>query len=199
MGRILPFVAVIASLVAFTAEVDSSNGWWVYALDRGSYVLIVLAVVLALMTERQANAVVLGAQFAAAVTALVFMAVALVRFYNSISAFGVATGKAYPWATEALVLATTALAFGLTLARRSSTVSIVGLVAAIAVAFGCAIYAITQHASYAAELWWWLAIAGAFLATAFAAGLERDSGTIAADAPVSSDAAGEPASDPGVE
>ena len=125
----------------------------------------------------------LGAQIAATATALAFMAVALVRFYDSTTtAFGVRGRKAYPWATEALVLATAALAFGLTLARRRSSATIVSLVAAIAVAFGSAIYAITQQASYTAEVWWWIAIAGAFLAAAVAAGLERE-GTVAPDAP----------------
>ena len=136
-------------------------------------------------------------RLAAAATALVFMAVALVRFYDSTTtAFGFAADKAYPWATEALVLATAALAFGLTLARRRSSATIVSLVVAIAVAFGCAIYAITQQASYTAEVWWWIAIAGAFLAAAFAAGLERE-GSVAPDAP--DGGAVEPESDPGVE
>jgi hypothetical protein len=196
MGRIFPLVAVIVSFVAFAARVNGSDHGWVYAVDRGSYVLIVFAVVLALLTERKANGLVLGAQIAATAAALVFMAVALVRFYDSTTtAFGFAADKAYPWATEALVLATAALAFGLTLARRRSSATIVSLVVAIAVAFGSAIYAITQQASYTAEVWWWIAIAGAFLAAAFAAALERE-GSVAPDAP---EAGSEPESDPGVE
>lgn len=196
MGRILPLVAVIVSFVAFAARVNGSDHGWVYAVDRGSYVLIVFAVVLALVTERRANGLVLGGQIAAAVTALAFMAVALVRFYDStMTAFGFAANRAYPWATEALVLATAALAFGLTLARQRSSATIVSLVVAIAVAFGSAIYAITQQASYTAEVWWWIAIAGAFLAAAFAAALERE-GSVAPDAPAASL---EPESEPGVE
>jgi hypothetical protein len=196
MARILTVVPVITSLVAFISEVTNKGGWWVYALDRASYVLVVFAVVAALLSQRRANAIVLGAQIAAAVSAVAFMAVALVKFYEAIPAFGVNFGAAQPWTNEAQLLAAAALAFGLTLARRRSTVAVACLLAAIAVAFGCALYAITREANYAAAgTWWAIAIAGAFLAAAAAAGLERD-GIVTLDAPA---AGGEPASDAGVE
>jgi hypothetical protein len=197
VGRTLTLVPVIASLVAFIAEVFNRNGWWVYALDRASYVLVVLAVVAALLTERRANALVLGAQVAAAATALVFMALSLVKFYGAIPAFGLNYSAAEPWANEAQVLALAALAFGLTLARRRSTVAIAGLLAAMAAAFGCAIYAITQKVTYTAEAWWSVAIAGAFLAAAAAAGLERD-GIVALGAPEADTVGDDPRSDPGL-
>ncbi len=168
MGRILTPIAVLASFVAFGFEVAGSGGWWVYACDRATYVLVILAVVAALLTERRENNIVLGAKIAAAATAVVFMVVAVVRFY------GDAIDPAYPWATEAQVLALAAVAFGLTRARRRSLVAIVGLVVAIAAVVGCALYAITQKASYSAELWWWIATAAAFLTAAAAAGLERE-------------------------
>lgn len=199
MGRILALVPVITSLVAFISEVNDKNGWWVRALDRASWVLVVFAVVAALMSERRPNALVLGAQVLAAATAVVFMALALVKFYDAIPAFGVNYFAAQPWANEAEVLGLAALAFGLTLARRRSTVALGGLLTAIAVAFGCSIYAIAQHhAFYTAETWWTIAIAAAFLAAAAAAGLERD-GIVTLDAPVASSAGGEPGSDPVVE
>jgi hypothetical protein len=194
MGRILPLVPVVVSLVAFVSEVTNKGGWWVGALDRAGYVLVVLAVVAALLTERRANALVLGAQLAAAATALVFMALALVKFYEAIPAFGVNYAAAEPWANEAQVLGLAALAFGLTLARRRSTPGIAALLVAIAIAFGCAIYAITQQQSYEAETWWSVAIAGAFLAAAAAAGLERD-GIVTLDAPA---AGSEPGTAPGI-
>jgi hypothetical protein len=197
VGRTLTLVPVIASLVAFIAEVFNRNGWWVYALDRASYVLVVLAVVAALLTERRANALVLGAQVAAAATALVFMALSLVKFYGAIPAFGLNYSAAEPWANEAQVLALAALAFGLTLARRRSAVAIAGLLAAMAAAFGCAIYAITQKVTYSAEAWWSVAIAGAFLAAAAAAGLERD-GIVALGAPEADTVGDDPGSDPGL-
>jgi len=196
MARILTFVPVIASLVAFISEVTNKTGWWVYALDRASYVLVVFAVVAALLAERRANALVLGAQVAAAAAALAFMAVALVKFYEAIPAFNVNSAAAYPWANEAQVLGLAALAFGLTLARRRNVVAIGGLLVAIAVAFGCAIYAITQKDAYATVgTWWSIAVAGAFLAAAAAAGLERD-GIATLGTP---EAHGDQGIDPGVE
>ena len=168
MGRILTPIAVLASFVAFGFEVAGSGGWWVYSSDRASYVLVILAVAAALLTERRANRIVLGAQIAMAAAAVVFMVVAVARFY------GDAIDPAYPWATEAQVLALAAVAFALTLERRRSIAAIVGLVVAIAAVVACALFAITQKASYSAELWWWIVIALAFLAAAAAAGLERE-------------------------
>ena len=184
MGRFLAFVPVITSLVAFISEVTlNTPGWWVYALDRASYFLVVLAVVAALLSERRADVIALGAQLLAAATAFAFMAVALVKFYEAIPAFGVNFTTAHPWTNEAQVLALAALAFGLARARRRHIAAIGGLVAAIVVAFGCAIYAITLRGTYTAETWWSIAIAGALLAAAAAAGLERD-GVVTLSAPV---------------
>jgi hypothetical protein len=197
MGRILPLVPVTTSLVAFISEVTNKGGWWVYSLDRASYVLIVFAVIAALLSERRANVLALGAQLAAVVTAVAFMAVALVKFYGATPAFGLDYQAAQPWANEAQLFALAALAFGLTLARRR-TMALPGLFAAIAAAFGCAIYAITQEATYTAETWWTIATVGAFLAAAAAATLERD-GVVTLGAPVAGGAGGDPGSDPGVE
>jgi len=199
MGRTLTLVPVIASLVAFISEVTNHGAWWVFALDRASYVLVVLAVVAALLTERRENVLVLGAQIAAAATAVAFMAVALVKFYGAVPAFGVNFAAGQPWTNEAQLLAAAALAFGLTLARRRSSVFIGGLLAAIAIAFGCAIYAITRKGNfYEAATWWAVAIAAAFLAAAAAATLERD-GIVALGAPEADAMGGEPGGDSGIE
>lgn len=61
------------------------------------------------------------------------------------------------------------------------------LLAATGVTVGCALYAATQKANLAAEMWWVLAPVGAFLAAAAAAQHERE-GAVALDAP---EAAGE--------
>jgi hypothetical protein len=195
MARIITLVPVVTSLVAFISEVTRSGGWWVLALDRASYVLVVLAVVAALLAKRRASGLVFGAQALAALTALVFMALALVKFYDAIPAFGVNFGAGQPWANEAQLLAAAALAFGLTLERRRDTVTVAGLLVSIGIALGCAVYAITQKSSYEAFMWWSIAIVAAFLAAAAAAGLERD-GIVTLGAPVEN---GEPASDPGIE
>lgn len=164
MGRFLTSIAVIMSFVAFGFRVGGSGSWWVYPCDRASYVLVILAVAASLLTERRASRVVLGAQIAMAAAAVVFMVVAVARFY------GDAIDPAYPWATEAQVLALGAVAFGLTLARRRTLAGLACLVAAIAAVVACALYAITQKATYSAELWWWITTAAAFLAAAAAAG-----------------------------
>jgi hypothetical protein len=196
MGRFLAFVPVITSLVAFISEASNKSGWWVGALDRASYVLVVVAIAAALLSERRAGALVLGAQIAAAATAVVFMAISLVKLYGAIPAFGLPAAAAYPWANEAQLLGLVALAFGLTLARRRNPVNIACLIAAIAVAFGSAVYAIilTQQANYATDGWWWIAIAGAYLAAAAAAALERD-GIVTLGAPEAGGAGGLPGSD----
>ena len=168
MGRVLTPIVVALSFVPFGFEVAGSGGWWVYASDRATYVLAILAVVGALLTERREYGIVRGARIAVAAVAVVFMVVAVARFY------GTAIDPAYPWATEAQVLALAAVAFGLTLTRTRNLVAIVGLVVAIAATVACALYAITQKATYAAEMWWWIVIAAAFLAAAAASALERE-------------------------
>jgi hypothetical protein len=200
MARFLTFVPVVTSLVAFIAEASNKGGWWVGALDRASLVLVALAIAAALASERRANTLVLAAQIAAAATAVVLMAISLVKLYGAIPAFGLPASAAYPWANEAQLLGLVALAFGLTLARRRNAVNVACLIAAIVVAFGSAVYAIilTQQGNYATEGWWWIAIAGAFLAAAAASTLERD-GIATLDAPVAGGAGGEPGSDAGVE
>lgn len=213
LAKLITVVAVVSSLVAFIAEVHNTKGSWIYPLDRASYVLVALAVVACLLSERRASVVTLGAQLAVAATAVAFMAVALVKYYGTTSAFGESVGKAYPWANEAQLLAVAALAFGLTVVRRRSTVIVVGLMAGVLAAIGSSIYAITQKASYDGEMWWWIATAAAFLAASAAATLDRE-GTAGADAPVwdapvsdepvsdapvPSGAGGDSGSDPGVE
>lgn len=224
MARLITLVAVIASLVAMIAEVTNQTGSWVFPLDRGSYVLAVLAVVAALLAERRASAIVVGAQLAAAAAAVAFVTVALVKYYGADSSvFSNPIAKAYPWTNEAQLLGVAALAFALTLVRRRHPVAVAGLLATTLAAIGCTIYAITKKETFGAELWWWIATAAAFLAASAAAGLERErtvafdapvvdapvsdppvlddpvSDVPASDAPVPGGASGESGSDPGVE
>src|SRR5262249_50817576 len=158
-----------------------------------------LAVVASLLSERGESVVVVVAEILAAATALAFATVALVKYYNPPPyPYSSGLGNAYLWGNEAQLFAVAALAFGLTLARRRSTGGLVGLALAIAMAVGCAIYAITQKEGATAEVWWWIAAVGAFLAAAAAAGLQRDGGVVPS-APVPSGAISDVGSDPGVE
>jgi peptidoglycan/LPS O-acetylase OafA/YrhL len=182
LARLLTLLAVLVSLVGSIAEATGTAGWWPYHVERAGYVLVVLAVVAALLSERKASAVTLVAQLLAAAAAVAFAIVALVKFYETTTAFNQALRPAYPWHTEALTLAVAALAFGLTLERRRSTGIVACLLAATGVTVGCALYALTQKANLAAEIWWLLAPIGAFLAAAAAAQHERE-GAIALGAP----------------
>ena len=194
VARLLTLFAVVVSLVGFIAAVNGSSHWWYFSLIRASYVLFVLAVVASLLSERQESALVVGAELLAAATALAFATVALVKFYNPPAyPFGSPAGglgNAYLWANEAQLFAVAALAFGLTLARRRTTAGLVGLGMAIVMAVGCSIYAIWEKEGASAEVWWWIATVGAFLAAAAAAGLQRD-GSVAVSTPVASSAGGD--------
>jgi hypothetical protein len=199
MGRILALLAVVVSLVGFIGQEAGWTGWWTVALSRGGYLLVVLALVAALLAERSPNAFVVGAQVLAALAALAFAIVGLVKYYETSPYPGVTLQSALTWTGQADLFGVAALAFALTLSRRRNTVAIAGLIAAIALAVGAAIYAITLQANFAVYVWWALAAVGAFLAASAAAGLERDSSTFVENTPVMSDVVGEPQSDFGVE
>jgi hypothetical protein len=173
LARLLTLVAVATSLTAFVLEVTVSNPhWWVGHLDRAGYVLVVLAVVAALLAERQASAIWLGVLALTAAASVVFAVIAFVKYYDTTSFL--AFNAASPWLNEAQTLAVAAFAFGLTLARQRSTAVVACLLAATGATVGCAIYAITREADIAAEVWWFAATVTAFLAAAAAAQVERE-------------------------
>jgi hypothetical protein len=203
LARLLTVLAVIVSLVGTIFMAKGTASWWPAHVGHAGFVLVVLAVVAALMSERQASTVTLAAQVLTAAAAIAFSIVALVKFYETTSLF---LNTEYPWYTGALTLATAAFAFGLTLERRRSTGVVACLLAACGVTVGCAVYALTEKANLAAEIWWLLAPVGAFLAAAAAAQHERE-GTVASAVPaptlgppvLSGAAAVEPAADDSVE
>jgi hypothetical protein len=181
-GRLLALLAVIVSLVGFIADLSGTNEWWVYAVGRGSYVLVALALVAALLARRSLHMVVVLALVLSAAAALGCVIVALVKYYAT-TLDPVSLHIALAWAVEAQVFAVAALAFGLTLTRGRNTGAMVWLAAAVVMALGCATYAITQKYSPAAYMWWTLATVGAFLAGSAAAVIERP-GTVASGVPV---------------
>ena len=115
IGRILALVAVAVSLVGFIGQEAGWTGWWTLALSRGSYVLIVLAVVAALLAARRPNVFVAGAQVLAALAALAFEIVALVKYYEPSSFAGIPVERALTWAAQGQLFGVAALAFALTL------------------------------------------------------------------------------------
>ena len=188
----------MASLVGFIGQEAGASGWGWYASDRAGFVLVALGIVAALVFERRPSVIVRSAQVLAGLTALAFVIVAIAKYYSNASSFGLSLSIAFNWAGEANLFATAALAFGLTVQRRNGVVAIGALAAAIAMAVGTGIYAITLERNFAALLWWLIAGIGAFLAAAAAAGLERGGG-VALRAPVTSGTGGDAGSDPGVE
>jgi hypothetical protein len=177
VARLLTLAALIVSLVAFILQVTGSTDWWIFAMNRAGYVLVVLAVVAALLAPRTASLAVVVAEVLTAAAALAFATVGLVKYYDiptfAIPYFGPALQTAGAWLGEAEVLSVAVLAFGLTLTRRRSTGAVAWLAAAVAMALGCGTYAITQKTGFTPQIWWEVATVGAFLAAAAAAGLER--------------------------
>jgi hypothetical protein len=181
VGRLLTLVALTVSLVAFVLQVTGSTEWWIFAMSRAGYILVVLAIVAALIAARTASLAVVVAQVLTAAAALAFATVGLVKYYeipsSTVIYFGADIQTAGAWLLEAEVLSVAVLAFGLTLARRRSTGAVAWLAAAVAVALGCGTYAITQKAGFTAQIWWEVATVGAFLAAGAAAVLERGGGS----------------------
>jgi len=194
----LTFVGIVASLVGFIGQEAGASGWGFYAVYRSGFVLVALGLVSALLFERRPSLVILAAQLLAGMTAIVFVIVAIAKYYSDSSLIGFGLSAALSWGGEANLLATAALAFGLTLQRRRSVVADGALATAVALAVGSGIYAITLERGFAGYVWWLVAGIGAFLAAAAAAGLERGGG-VASGAPVASGAGGGLGGDPGVE
>lgn len=197
-STLFTFLGVASSLTGFIGDEAGASGWGFFAADHAGYVLVALGAVTALVFERRPSVIALSAHVLAGLTALAFVIVALVKYYSDSAPFAGALTVAFNWSGEASLFATAALAFGLTLQRRNGIVAIGALAAAIAIAIGSGIYAITLERDFAALLWWLIAGIGAFLAAATAAGLERG-GSLALRPPVPSGAGGDAGSDPGVE
>jgi hypothetical protein len=201
VGRLLTLVALIASLVAFIAEVTGTVDWWVYSLNRCSYVLVVLAVVASLLAARDGNLIVVVVLVLTAAAALAFAIVGLVKYYQLPPPYFAEPGAQSPstWLGEAQLFSIGVLAFGLTLTRRRSAGLAAWLAAAAVWALGTGIYAFTREASLAGEVWWEVATVGAFLAGAAAAMLERGGVPGGSRAPVPSSPGGDAGSNPVVE
>lgn len=173
VGRVLTVVAVIASLVALAAGEAGSTGWWLYALSRAAYVLVIVGIVAALLTERGASLLVVWAQVLTGAATLAFVIVGLVKYYDSTSLYSDAVNSAFRWLGDAELLSAAVLAFGLTLPRRRTTTGAAVLAAALVMTLGCGFYALYLKQGFGASMWWTIATVGAFLAGAAAAGLNR--------------------------
>lgn len=201
MARVLTAVAIALSLVAFYGQEHGSPTSWTHPLARASYLLLVLALLAALVSERRASENVLRLQVVVAALAIVFLVVAAAKYYGDAS---LAHSNPFAWTSEARRLGLGAIPLALTLTRRRSDVGMAALAVAVGVAIGSAIFALALgNANTASFLWWAVALTAALLGASVAGGLERGSVVLsvpvtrgAGGAPV---AGGAPASDPGVE
>ena len=172
----LSLVAVCISIGSFVAVQLQSNPapWEPSALNRFGYVLLVLAVAVALVVERRASLGAWQAQVAAAGVAVAFVIVALVKTYSS-SHPALAFAQAIQWGSEAGAIAVATLAFGLVGPRNSSAAARIGFLAAALAGVGSASYALSLESSLRAEVWYLIAATAAFLAGSSAARMQTDS------------------------
>jgi hypothetical protein len=171
-------LAVCVSIGSFVAVQLQSNPapWEPSALSRVGYVLVVLAVALALVVEPQAFVGAWQAQAGAAVVAAGFVIVALVKQYGSAHP-SFAWVQALQWSSEAGAVGVAAVAFGLAGSPVRATGVKLGFGAAALVALGSAGYAFSLKGSYGtAELWYLVAATAAFLGASAAARMQTARG-----------------------
>jgi len=170
---VVAVLAVCASIAAFVALLTTSSpGWGVIALNRVSDVLVLLSIALALAIERRPTVAAWQAQLAAAVVALAFVIVALVKLYAT-SSYVSGLVRADTWANEAAVVGLAAVAFGLIGPRNGVTSIRIGFVTAACAAIGCAAYAISLELDFKAFVWYSVAGTAASLAASAAARMPR--------------------------
>jgi hypothetical protein len=168
-------LAVCVSIGSFVAVQLQSNPapWEPSALSRVGYVLVVLAVALALVVEPQAFVGAWQAQVGAAVVAAGFVIVALVKQYGSAHPSFFASAQAVQWSSEAGAVGVAAVAFGLAGSPVRATGVKLGFGAAALGAVGSAGYAFSLKGSYGtAELWYLVAATAAFLGASAAARMQ---------------------------
>ncbi|MGH3009898.1 MAG: hypothetical protein ACRDLM_10915 [Gaiellaceae bacterium] len=164
-------VAVCVSIGSFVAVQLQSNPapWEPTAANRFSEVLVALALALALVGERRVVTGAWQAQAAAAVVAVGFEIVPLVKLFG---APGLDWTQAFQWNAEAFVIGLAALAFGLIGSRTRTYAVKVACPAAMLVAVGAAIYALSLETDFRSQVWYSLAATAAILAASAAARMQ---------------------------
>ncbi len=168
--------AVCVSIGSFVAVQLQSNPapWEPSALNRFGYVLVALAVALALVVERRASVGAWWAQGAGAAVAVAFVIVGLIKLYAS--GGGLAWIQALQWSEEAGAVGLGTLAFGLVGSRVRASAIRFGFGAAALAAVGGASYALSLELDGGAEVWYLIAATAAFLGASAGARLQTGSG-----------------------
>jgi hypothetical protein len=166
------FLAIGVSIGSFIAQQLQSNPapWEPDALNRLGYVLIGLAVAVALVVERRPSALAWRAQVAAAVVSIGFAVVALVKLYTASGDF--ASVQSFQWGDESAAVAVGALAFGLIGSRVQAAPAKLGFVVAGLIALGAASYSLSWKLDLRGEVWYLVAATAAFLAGSAAARMQ---------------------------
>jgi hypothetical protein len=164
--------AVCVSIGSFVAVQLQSNPapWEPSALNRFGYVLVALAVALALVVERRPSALAWLAQVGAAVVSIGFVVVALVKLYTAAGVL--ASVQSFQWGDEALAVAVGALAFGLIGSRVQAPAAKLGFAVAGLIALGTASYSLSWKLDLGGEVWYLVAATAAFLASSAAARMQ---------------------------
>jgi len=162
--------AVCVSIGSFVAVQLRSDTWELLALNRFGYVLVGLAIGVACLVGRRESAGAWLAQVAAAVVAIAFVVVGLIKLYTYTSS-GISTFQAFNWIEESAAIALAAVAFGLAGPglRASAAKFAFGAAGLAAVATAC--YAVSLEMDNRGLAWFGVAATMAFLAASAAAGM----------------------------
>jgi len=170
---VFSLIAVATSVGSFAALEVQSDSWEAAGLHRFGYVLIALAVAVALLVERYSSggaSELSGAarvQLVAGLVALGFVVVAIIKLYTYTSS-GISQFQAYRWIDESSAIALAALAFGLVGTRTRRDVAKYAVILAGLAAVGASCYAFSLEIDDRSLFWFLFAATMGFLATAAA-------------------------------
>ncbi len=168
-------VAAGLSVVSFTVYLLGSPSASTSRVSLFSRVLLWVAVVVAVAFARRGGAATWVGQVAAALLAVAFMVVALVKIYTLPHEFAdLDEYQAFRWGYEAQDMGLAALAFGFAGTRVAALAPRVASGVLVGAALACAVYALWWIVSPVREEAWleWAAVAAALLAASFAARID---------------------------
>ena len=156
----------------------NSDSWERAALERFGYVLVALAVGVACFAERRQSRSAGLAHAAAAIVAVAFVLVGLVKLYTYTSS-GVSQFQAFSWIQESAAISLAALAFGLVGDGLPRLVAKYAFGAAGLAAVAAACYAVSLTIDSRGLAWFEVAGTIALLAASAAAQLRSTTGRLA--------------------
>lgn len=165
------FVAACLSLGSFISDQLGSDPL-PSPLNHVSVVLLWLAVALSLAVARRASASAWAAQVAAAMTAIAFVVVALVKAHTATTP-SLDIAQSFMWGGEAEAMGLAALAFGLAGVRVRTPATKIVLVVLVCAAAACTVYAFWFAGGLTREVWYLAGITAGLVAASLAGRVER--------------------------